>query len=197
VSDLAESREVVVLTGDEGPAAERFREHPDVAEVYAGVPPEGKERVVERLGERGTVAMVGDGTNDAPALGTADVGISLASGTELAAEAADAVVTTDDLTAVPRVFDLTRRTRSRIRQNLAWAFCYNAVALPLAVAGVLNPLFAAVAMATSSLLVVGNSTRGLLADESRPEDGTVDAETDRSTVAAPESTPTRSEVTRA
>ncbi len=160
VADLGD-REVVVITGDSPEAAAPFEAHDAVDEVFAGVPPEAKREVVQRLRSRGTVAMVGDGTNDAPALGTADLGISLASGTKLAAEAADAVVTTDDLTAVPRVFEVTRETRRRIRQNLGWAFCYNAVALPLALLGLLNPLFAAVAMTASSLLVVGNSARSL------------------------------------
>jgi Cu2+-exporting ATPase len=159
VTDLGADHDIVVITGDSEAAAAPFREHEAVDEVFAGVPPEAKAEVVQRL--EGTVAMVGDGTNDAPALGVADVGISLASGTELAAEAADAVVTTDDLTAVPRVFELTRATRSRIRQNLAWAFCYNAAALPLALLGLLNPLFAALAMTASSLLVVGNSARSV------------------------------------
>jgi len=154
-------REVVVITGDGPAAAAPFERHDAVDEVFAGVPPNAKAEVVERLRSRGTVAMVGDGTNDAPALGTADLGISLASGTALAADAADAVVTTDELSAVPRVFDLTTRTRRRIRENLAWAFCYNAVALPLALLGLLNPLFAALAMTASSLLVVGNSARSL------------------------------------
>jgi Cu2+-exporting ATPase len=161
VNTLAVDHEVVVITGDSPEAAERFRTHEAVDELFAGVPPEAKAEVIERLRTRGTVAMVGDGTNDAPALGTADLGIALESGTKLAAEAADAVVTTDSLTQVPAVFDLTAATRSRIRQNLAWAFCYNAVALPLALVGVLNPLFAALAMTASSLLVVGNSARSL------------------------------------
>jgi Cu2+-exporting ATPase len=82
-------------------------------------------------------------------------------GTHLAASAADAVIVTDDLQAVPRVFELTSATRRRIRENLGWAFVYNAVAMLLAVVGFINPLFAAVAMATSSLLVVGNSARSL------------------------------------
>ena len=141
VDRLARNRRVVVITGDGEAAAAAFREHDAVNEVFTGVPPEAKAEVVDRL--NGTVAMVGDGTNDAPALGVADVGISLASGTELAAEAADAVVTTDDLTVVPRVF------------------CYNAMALPLALFGLLNPLFAALAMTASSLLVVANSARSL------------------------------------
>ncbi len=161
VSDLAADRRVVVLTGDDPVAAERFRTHPGVDEVFAGVPPEGKAAVVERLRSEGTVAMVGDGVNDAPALAAADVGIAL-DHAALATDAADAVLVSEDLRAVPTVFDLTGRTKRRIRENLVWAFCYNGVALPLAVAGALNPLFAAVAMAASSLLVIGNSTRELL-----------------------------------
>ena len=162
VSDLAASgRDVVVLTGDAPEAAQRFREHDGVAEVFAGVPPEGKTEVVRSLRAEGTVAMVGDGVNDAPALAAADIGVAL-DHAALAADAADAVVTTDDLAAVPRVFDLTAATNGRIRQNLGWAFLYNAIAVPLAVAGALNPLFAAAAMAASSLLVVGNSARSLL-----------------------------------
>ncbi|AJF27248.1 metal ABC transporter ATPase [Haloarcula sp. CBA1115] len=161
VSTLARDRDVVVITGDRPEAAVPFERHDGVDEVFAGVPPEAKAEVVERLQSRGTVAMVGDGSNDAPALAAADVGIAMASGTSLAADAADAVVTTDDLRAVPDMFAVTAATRTRVRQNLAWAFCYNAVALPLALLGVLNPLFAALAMTASSLLVVGNSTRTL------------------------------------
>jgi Cu2+-exporting ATPase len=150
---------VVVLTGDGEAAARPFRESPYVETVFAGVPPEGKAAVVERLREEGTVAMVGDGSNDAPALATADLGIVLESGTRLAADAADVVVTTGDLATVPVVFDLTRAARRRIRTNLGWAFLYNAVAIPLAAVGLINPLFAALAMAASSLLVVANSAR--------------------------------------
>ncbi|MFC7229538.1 heavy metal translocating P-type ATPase [Salinirubellus salinus] len=168
VSELAsEGRRVVVLTGDGEAAARPFREHPDVSEVFAGVPPEGKAAVVERLRADGTVAMVGDGSNDAPALAAADLGIALESGTRLAADAADVVVTTGDLGTVPSVFELTRAARRRVRENLAWAFVYNAVAVPLAVLGLINPLFAAVAMAASSLLVVANSARSM-GDGERP-----------------------------
>jgi Cu2+-exporting ATPase len=152
---------VVVLTGDEGAAAERFRAHPLVEEVFAGVPPDGKAAAVERLRRRGRVAMVGDGSNDAPALAAADVGIALARGTELAADAADAVVTGGRLRSVTDLFDVADTTRRRIRGNLGWAFLYNAVAIPLAATGLLNPLFAALAMATSSALVVANSSRRL------------------------------------
>jgi len=164
VAELGEDREVVVITGDEGAAADRFRDHAAVDEVFAGVPPEGKGELVARLRSRGTVAMVGDGSNDAPALAAADVGIALADGAALAAEAADAVVTTGDLSVVPTVFDVTRATRRRIRENVGWALCYNAVAVPAAALGLLNPLVAAVAMAASSLLVVGNASRSLLED---------------------------------
>jgi Cu2+-exporting ATPase len=163
VADLAADRRVVVLTGDDAAAAASFREHPGVDDVFAGVPPEGKTEVVRRLADEETVAMVGDGVNDAPALAAADIGVAL-DHTALAADAADAVVTSDRLDAVPAAFDLTQATNRRITQNLGWAFLYNAIAVPLAVAGVLNPLFAAAAMAASSLLVVGNSTRRLLDD---------------------------------
>ena len=162
VADLAESgRRVVVLTGDGEAAARPFRESPHVDETFAGVPPEGKAAVVERLQAEGTVTMVGDGSNDAPALAAADLGIALESGTRLAADAADVVVTTGELATVPSVFELTRAARGRVRANLGWAFLYNAVAVPLAAVGLINPLFAALAMAASSLLVVANSSRSM------------------------------------
>jgi Cu2+-exporting ATPase len=162
VADLGERGvEVVVLTGDEG-AVEQFRQHPDVGTVFAGVPPEGKAATVRRLGRDRQVAMVGDGTNDAPALARADLGVAMGGGTALAADAADVAIVDDDIAAVETVFDLAEATRRRVRQNIGWAFVYNGVAVPLAVAGLLNPLFAAAAMATSSLLVVTNSTRALL-----------------------------------
>ncbi|QFU81137.1 heavy metal translocating P-type ATPase [Natronorubrum aibiense] len=161
VETLAEGREVVVLTGDEGASADRFRAVDGVDEVFAGVPPEAKAETVRRLRARGTVAMVGDGSNDAPALAAADVGIAMGSGTQLATDAADAVIVGDDLGAVADIFDIASGTYWRIRQNLGWAFLYNALAIPLAIAGLLNPLLAALAMAASSLLVVLNSSRSL------------------------------------
>jgi Cu2+-exporting ATPase len=166
VETVGADRRVVVLTGDEGPDAERLRAHPAVETVFAGVPPDGKAETIRRLAATESVAMVGDGSNDAPALAAADVGIALESGTQLATDAADAIVLDGDLRNVPAVFDIASHTNRRIKENIAWAFCYNAVAIPLAVTGLLNPLFAAVAMATSSLLVVANSARTPDGDDS-------------------------------
>ncbi|MCL9813070.1 heavy metal translocating P-type ATPase [Natranaeroarchaeum aerophilus] len=161
LSRVGEERRVVVITGDEGAAAERFRAAPAVDDVFAGVPPEAKAETVKRLRTQGKTAMVGDGSNDAPALAAADVGIALGNGTELATDAADAVIASGNLDGVPDVFDLSARTNRRIRQNLGWAFVYNAIAIPLAITGYLNPLLAAAAMALSSFLVVLNSSRSL------------------------------------
>jgi Cu2+-exporting ATPase len=160
--DAFDEQEVVVLTGDEGSGAERFREHPGVDRVFAGVPPDGKVETVRRFRESGPTVMVGDGTNDAPALAAADLGIAVGDATARATDAADAVVTGDELAAVDRVFDLAAGTRRRIRENIGWALCYNAVAIPLAAAGLINPFFAALAMAASSILVVSNSRRSVL-----------------------------------
>jgi Cu2+-exporting ATPase len=161
VSAVGQGRTVAVVTGDDERAARRFREHPAVDHVLAGVPPDAKTEVVERLRAEGSVAMVGDGSNDAPALAAADLGIALGGGTALAADAADAVVTTDDLRTLPAVFELPAAARRRIRENLGWAFLYNAVAVPAAALGLLSPVLAAGAMAASSLLVVANSARDL------------------------------------
>lgn len=161
VETLSDGREIVVLTGDEGASADRFRSVEGVDRVFEGVPPEAKAETVRRLQASGSVAMVGDGSNDAPALAAADVGVALASGTKLASDAADAVVVNDDLRSVPETFHIASRTNRRIKQNLGWAFVYNGIAIPLAAFGLLNPLLAAVAMATSSTLVVLNSIRSL------------------------------------
>lgn len=154
------SHHVVVLTGDDVSATKSFQAHPAVDEVFAGVPPDGKAAAVQQLTASGPTVVVGDGTNDAPALAKADLGIALGEGTARAADAADVIAT--DLDAVPRIFDLATGTRRRIRENVVWAFCYNAVAIPLAVLGMINPLFAALAMAASSVLVVTNSSRDIL-----------------------------------
>ncbi|MDY6775620.1 MAG: cation-translocating P-type ATPase [Halobacteria archaeon] len=163
VEEVADGREVAIITGDTAEAAERF-EGDGVDHVFAEVPPEAKAEIVERLRAEsdGATVMVGDGTNDAPALAKADLGIAVGDGTTLAVDAADVVNTTDDIRAVPEIFEMTEKTRRRIRHNLGWAFLYNAVAIPAAVTGHINPVIAAVAMATSSLLVVANSSRSVV-----------------------------------
>ncbi len=159
VDSLADGeRTIVVLTGDDTEATRTFETHPAVDHVFAEVPPEAKAETIRRLRSDGRVAMIGDGSNDAPALAAADLGIALATGTKLATDAGDVIVVDGDLSAVPTMFRIAINTNRRIRQNLAWAFFYNAVAIPLAVFGLLNPLFAALAMGASSLLVVANST---------------------------------------
>ena len=154
--------DVVVITGDDERAARRFEAHPDVDEVFAEVRPEAKRELIRRLRADGAVTMVGDGTNDAAALASADLGIAMSHGTELTIDAADAVVTDDDLSTVPAFFGIADRVRRRIRENLLWAVGYNLVAIPLAVAGLINPLIAAVLMGVSSLIVVTNSRRSLV-----------------------------------
>jgi len=160
----ASGSDVVVLTGDHPAAAAPFEENPHVDEVFADVRPEAKAEIVRRLGARGTVTMIGDGTNDAPALAAADVGIAFGN-RALTTAAADAVVTSSDLGAIRALSTITDATRGRIRQNLGWALLYNAVAIPVAMAGLLNPAVAAGAMAVSSLVVVGNSARTLVDDD--------------------------------
>ncbi|WP_255191400.1 heavy metal translocating P-type ATPase [Natronobeatus ordinarius] len=166
VTRLAERGvEVVLLTGDDPRAAAFFEEHPGVAHVFADVPPEGKAETVARFQAIGGTVMVGDGTNDAPALARADLGIAMGGGTALAADAADVAIVDDDLEALETIFDLSAAAGERVKQNIGWAFFYNGVAIPLAITGLLNPLFAALAMTTSSLLVVMNSSRDLLEDD--------------------------------
>ncbi|SFS88408.1 heavy metal translocating P-type ATPase [Halostagnicola kamekurae] len=161
VSTLAaDDRRIVVLTGDDERATGWLRSHPDIDDVFAGVRPESKEAILRRLREGGTTAMIGDGTNDAPALACADMGIALEEGTDIAVDAADVVVRDADLEAIPTILEISRGTRRRVRQNLGWAAGYNLIAIPLAVTGLINPLIAALMMAVSSLIVVFNSGRG-------------------------------------
>lgn len=154
--------EPILLTGDAPQVAQAVASQVGISaeNVYAGVTPEGKSQVVRQLQEAGhRVAMVGDGVNDAPALALAELGIAMGSGTDVAAEAADIVLTRSDVASVVTALRLSRATLRTIKSNLFWAFAYNSVAVPVAVAGLLNPMIAGAAMAFSSVFVVLNSLR--------------------------------------
>jgi P-type Cu+ transporter len=151
---------VVLLTGDNPHAAGTVADELGIGEVIAGVLPTEKVEVVRRLQAEGrSVAMVGDGVNDAPALAVADLGLAVGAGTDIARNAADLILVRDDLTIVPLAVRLARGTLRTIRGNLVWAFGYNVAALPLAAAGLLNPLIAGASMTLSSMFVLSNSLR--------------------------------------
>jgi heavy metal translocating P-type ATPase len=150
----------VLLTGDNQSSARTVAAAVGVDEVIAEVLPADKAATIERLQAEGrVVAMVGDGVNDAPALVRADLGMAVVTGTDVALGAADVILVRDDLSVVPTAVALARRTLTTIRGNLIWAFGYNLLAVPIAAAGLLNPLISSGAMALSSLLVVSNSLR--------------------------------------
>ena len=157
---------VVMLTGDNERTARAIGAQAGVDEVIAGVLPDGKESVIRSLKEKGKVAMVGDGINDAPALTRADIGIAIGAGTDVAIDAADVVLMKSQLSDVPAAIRLSRATLRNIHENLFWAFFYNVIGIPLA-AGVwipifgwtLNPMFGAAAMSLSSFCVVTNALR--------------------------------------
>ena len=152
--------EPILVTGDSPAAAHAVAEQVGIDEVHAGITPEGKADIVAMLQADGRrVAVIGDGVNDAAALASADLGIAMGSGTDAAIGAADITLVREDMQAVVEAVRLTRRTLTTIRANLIWAFGYNAVTVPLAATGWLNPMFAAVAMSASSVLVVANSLR--------------------------------------
>lgn len=157
---------VVMLTGDNERTARAIGAQAGVDQVIAGVLPDGKESVIRSLKEKGKVAMVGDGINDAPALTRADIGIAIGAGTDVAIDAADVVLMKSQLSDVPAAIRLSRATLRNIHENLFWAFFYNVIGIPLA-AGVwipifgwtLNPMFGAAAMSLSSFCVVTNALR--------------------------------------
>jgi len=150
----------ILLTGDNEVVARAVAEVVGIDEVTAGVLPAGKAEIIRRLQAEGAVvAMVGDGVNDAVALATADLGIAMGTGTDVAIEASDLTLVRSDLLAAADAIRLARRTLATIKANLFWAFAYNVAAIPLAMLGLLNPLIAGAAMAFSSVFVVTNSLR--------------------------------------
>jgi Cu+-exporting ATPase len=150
---------VIMITGDNEATAKTIAREVGIKEVIANVFPEDKAKKVEELKNegKGLVAFVGDGINDAPAMKTANVGIAMGSGTDIAIEAGDIVLAKGSLMGVVRAINLSNTTFKKIKQNLFWAFAYNTVMIPVAMAGVLNPVFAEVAMAISSVTVVFNA----------------------------------------
>ncbi len=157
---------VVMLTGDNERTAQAVGKQAGVDEVIAGVLPEGKEQVIQKLKKQGKVAMVGDGINDAPALTRADLGVAIGAGADVAIDAADVVLMNSRLTDVPAAIRLSRAALRNIHENLFWAFIYNVIGIPLAAGAfislfgwTLNPMFGAVAMSLSSFCVVSNALR--------------------------------------
>jgi len=149
--------ETMMITGDNEKTAKAIAKEAGIKEVIANVLPEDKAKKVEELQKKGFVAFVGDGINDAPALKQSNVGIAMGTGTDIAIESGDIVLARGSLLGVTQAINLSKATFGKIKQNLFWAFAYNIIAIPVAVAGLLHPIIAEIAMALSSITVVTNA----------------------------------------
>lgn len=152
-----EGYNTIMITGDNERTARTIAREVGIKKVIANVLPEEKSKQVIEFQKNGFVAFVGDGVNDAPALKQANVGIAMGGGTDIAIEAGDIILTKSSLTGVTQAINLSKKTFGKIKQNLFWAFAYNVIAIPLAVSGILHPVFAEIAMALSSITVVTNA----------------------------------------
>ena len=149
----------VMLSGDKFENCERVAKLLGIDEFHAEQTPEQKLAVIESLRKSGTVAMVGDGINDAPALAAATIGVSLSNATQVAIDSAQIILLHNDLSLLPEAISISKHTLKTIKQNLFWAFFYNTLAIPVAAVGLLKPIIAALSMAFSDVMVIGNSLR--------------------------------------
>ena len=147
----------IMITGDNEKTAKAIASQVGIKEIIANVLPEDKVKKVEELQKQGMVSFIGDGINDAPAIKQSNVGIAMGTGTDIAIESGDLVLAKGSLKGVVQAINLSKATFKKIKQNLFWAFAYNTVAIPLAIAGVLHPVVAEIAMALSSITVVTNA----------------------------------------
>jgi Cu+-exporting ATPase len=157
IKKLNENYKTIMLTGDNETTARSIAQQVGIKEVIANVLPEEKENKIIELQKQGMVAFIGDGINDAPALKSANVGIAMGTGTDIAIEAGDIVLANGSLMSVVHAINLSKATFRKIKQNLFWAFAYNIIAIPLAIGGTLSPVVAEIAMALSSITVVSNA----------------------------------------